>query len=275
MPTPDNNMQNHSPSNTSQTATPPTDSLDDFRFDDADPTETPTPAPTPAPTAAPAPTASASELEELRRQVAELSAGRAAKPPAEDPVLALQTELDTLEDQRDQALVDGDTTAAAALRKRINGVRGQIDAHRYDRTVQQSSTAASEQNQFLSAVERIEGLYPALNINAPEYDKELTDDVTVMTTGYVNKGMPRAQALEKAVARLMPTAPAAAAGGTTSPDRGLRAATKALDAASRQPPPPDSARVAAETGIDVNKVTSENINKLPADKLAVLRGDYV
>lgn len=273
MPTPDSSTQNHSPSNTSQTATPPTDSLDDFLFDAADPTETPTPAPTPAPTAAPAPTASASELEELRRQVAELSAGR-AKPPAEDPVLALQTELDTLEDQRDQALVDGDTTAAATLRKRINGVRGQIDAHRYDRTVQQSSTAVSEQTQFLATVERIEGLYPALDINAPEYDKELTDDVTVMTTGYVNKGMTRAQALEKAVARLMPKAPAAAAGGATQ-DRGLRAATKALDAASRQPPPPDSARVAAETGIDVNKVTSENINKLPADKLAVLRGDYV
>ena len=179
-----------------------------------EPDETPAPAPAPAPTDAPAPDAAAggedaddagkpgggiprarfnevndrrkaleSEVEALRAQLAAANGGgahAAAAPAAPAAPAPAPVDVDALEEQYTQALLDGDSKAAVAIRKQIN-------QHIEDAALQKLAQATQQQQAAVKSEEVVANAladYPWLDepevMSRHELVRALTESLPVL-----------------------------------------------------------------------------------------------
>ena len=150
------------------------------------------------------------EVEALRAQLAAASGGAPAAAPAAPAVPApAPVDVDALEEQYTQALLDGDSKAAVALRKQINQHIKDTALQEFEQVTQQHQVAAKAQDVVAEALTT----YPWLDQEEGAEALELIEASVLAKTA---TGVPRHVALAQAIASI---APRFAPEGT--PSRGL------------------------------------------------------
>ncbi|CAN7366916.1 hypothetical protein [Acidovorax sp. LjRoot117] len=138
-----------------------------------------------------------SENEELRAQLAASARGGAAPAPAQAAPQTAAVDVDALEEQYTQALLDGDSKAAVALRKQINLHIEEAVVQRFEQATQHSQSVAKSQEVTADAL----ATYPWLN--EPE-GAEALELIDASVRAKLAGGVPHHVALAQAIATIAP-----------------------------------------------------------------------
>lgn len=228
--------------------------------------------------------------EAAEAQLAQFQKGREAIK-ANEQLTEVENKLLELEDKHTEALADGDVDKAKALMRQIRAMDRELAESRAEARAAEIEARAIEQARYDLALERIEQSFPQLNEDHEDYDKDLAQDVVDLKITYQRRGMTPAQALQKAVKKLVdvetrqqehatevtPRVDAAA----VAAQRKKAAVEKAADAMKRTPPP--TARVGKDSDAaggslraeDVIKMNQDDFAKLDEAELKRLRGDAI
>lgn len=228
---------------------------------------------------------------------AELAAERAktAVTATSEAVTRLQQEIDTLDVQYAAALKDGEADDAARLMKDIRTKERELAKAETGVESQHAAIAqaqAAEQEAFNVTLKGFEEQYPEMDPDAQNdaYDQTKVDAIVTLMNGYTAAGQPRTAALKQALALLGPTLKGRSApvpeGKTdvqkkVEAERKAAATSKTAKALESQPASLKDAGLDSHKvggGIDesqINNLTEEEFNALPASVLARMRGDSV
>lgn len=206
----------------------------------------------------------------------------------------LDDEVAELEDQYQKALDDGKMEIAKELMRNIRLKERQIILAEASTKSEAARAQAIEQFKFDSIVEKLETAFPMLNPDDDSYDEGKVNEVVFLRQSFERSGMSSSDAITKAVKYVLGDPPSnedsgAPAGKKPSindgkPAGGNRRAeqlAKNIAVAGKQPPKTaatgvDSHRKGAGAGIaDVNDMSDEEFNALPAATKARLRGDTI
>lgn len=139
-----------------------------------------------------------SEVEALRAQLAAANGGGGAPAAAAPAVPApAPVDVDALEEQYTQALLDGDSKAAVALRKQINLHIKDAAMQEFEQVTQQRQVAIKSQDVVANAL----ATYPWLDEEEGAEALELIEASVLAKTA---AGVPRHVALAQAVASIAP-----------------------------------------------------------------------
>lgn len=215
----------------------------------------------------------------LEAQLRALQQPQAAPAQAPAQAQAGQVDLDAAEEAYLEALRQGDGTRARQIRGAINqhiqqqaeaAAVARVSAVMDKREVETSLVAVA--NQSISK-------YPFLNAESPDANEEAIAEVVEWRDYYASKGLRADQALQKAVAKIVPMyAPKAK---EPEPEPELKTDTRAKEAIQRnalaanaQPAPlAGVGERASKARYDVSKMTEDEFDALPASEKKRLRGD--
>ena len=235
------------------------------------------------------------QKERERREAAEAQLAQFQKGKevvkANEQLTEAENKLLELEDKHTEALADGDVDKAKALMRQIRTMDRQLAEARADARAAEAEARAVERARYDIVLERIESTYPQLNEDHDDYDKDLAQDVIDLSATYQRRGLTPAQALQKAVKKLVgaenskqeqatevtPRVDAAAVAAQRKKD----AVAKTVDAAKRTPP--NTSRVGKDSDSaggslraeDVLKMSQDDFMKLDDAELKRLRGDEI
>lgn len=228
----------------------------------------------------------------LTDRIKALEAG-ATRDVQQQDVTKLNTEVEALEEKYQQALDDGDKTAAKDTMRAIRLKERQIAEASVEHKTDRARALAVEEFKVDILIERMENDFPALNPDDEAYDQELVDEVVLLRTGFEKSGMSSSAAITKAIKYVMGAAAKADAGAEDEPakEKGLGADKKEarrkdqlkknLDASDKQP-----AKL-TDSGLDSHKkggsaatakaseLTNEEHAALPESTRARMRGDFI
>lgn len=228
--------------------------------------------------------------EALEAQLAQFQKGsEVAKTNRE--LTEVENKLLDLEDKHTEALADGDVDKAKALMRQIRALDRELADARADARAAEAEARAVEQARYDIVLERIESSFPQLNPDHDDYDKDLEQDVVDLKVTYQRRGMTPAQALQKAVKKLLgaetrqqeqatEVAPRVDAAAVAA-QRKKQAVEKTADAVRRTPPA--TSRVGKDSDAaggslraeDVLKMSQDDFMKLDEAELKRLRGDEI
>ena len=221
----------------------------------------------------------------------ELSQLRARLAPAGDAsdVAALTTALDAKTEEYGQLLADGNLADAKAVMSEINKLNRSIVMVETSALTAEHTTESKNVDALGGLVELYKQAYPVFDDAQPEtYQQEMVDYVASLQGRFELTGSQPAEALreavELAVAKFgLDVAPEPQVPGTPAPNKGearkAGAVDKALTAAKGQPPVlgkgvGEDSDKAGMSKIDINQLDFEQFNRLPAETLKRLRGDF-
>lgn len=199
-----------------------------------------------------------------------------------DTVIELDTKIN-------DALADGDRTLATRLRGEQRQLERQIIRAEMDEQAVQTSSQTKEEMRLDMTVDHLEEIYPQLNPDGDEFDSDLVTQIQELRAGFVATGKyTQTQALLQAVSVYIPTDERvkAADDGTgkskqneVKDERKEQALRKAVDAQGKQPPDldgvgDDSDKQGLKDEIDTKKLTFDDLESMPLEKLKQLRGDH-
>lgn len=203
--------------------------------------------------------------------------------PVEDVTAKVQAEIETMQEQYEDALIDGRKAEAKELRTKINARTNQLFEHKTAVRAEATRQETIEELQYNATLASIEGTHPELNPESGVFNEALTDEISGLMQALVKDGMPRVQALARATKYVIPTSrPAgvpATTAGVTADARAAAARVKSADAARRQPP--SLANVGADAdkaGVlsgktDVSEMSPTQFAKVSVEERRKLRGD--
>lgn len=224
---------------------------------------------------------------ELEKEVAELKKQGDAQKSREreaEVVTALESEIETLEEQFAAHMEAGETDKAAGVQKQLRGAERKLTDLNHQAMSDRSREVIKEELRVEAMIEAVTEKYPVLNPDAEEYDQETVDFVEAMRARYMGQGMRASVALRDAIDVVMKRAEAAKPqkGLAPAPDAAVRkgkAVERALEAKGRQP----SKQIAGKDsdklggGFDPEKIATlsdAEYDKLPEDAIRKARGDY-
>lgn len=226
------------------------------------------------------------EAQDAKKKLAESEAREKARQGQID-AKKIEAEIDDLEDKLDGARADGNKEAAKAIRSQIREKQMALVDARADVKAAYATAQAVEQVRWDNVVERMEKEHPELDPSEDNelYDQEKVDEIMDLTEAYVAKGDSSSEALKKAIRMTYRgAAPAKDEGAKKRAEeaaakRKQDAVEKARLAAKVTPPAPgkggkDSDAAGKKTkGLDINKISDEEFDKLPDAEKKRLRGD--
>lgn len=140
------------------------------------------------------------ELEKLRAQlVAQNRAQEEAARPTGPSMDELGKELEELEEKYEDAVINGEKDTARKLRGQIAKARDTIIESRVTAKAEGARSAALEQVQFDTFLERTLVAYPELDRGSEIYDSTSEADVMDIAEAFLAKGQSRVEAIGKAV----------------------------------------------------------------------------
>ncbi len=230
-------------------------------------------------------------MKEAERELAELKAEAAKEKEAEEAAEQEKTfDYRAKEAEYTEALLDGDTNKAVAIRLEVNeAIRGEAEQKAEEKArgaISEDKALAAEQRakeELNAAADKVTKEYPILDERSKEYNAEAGAEVVDWTIYYVNKGgYSMAEAMEAAAKKVLPTF--GVQYGKASPEkdgeaekRGKNAVERAAKGASQQPPSPAYAgrgeRATAASNPSVANMSEEEFDKLPEKEKERLRGD--
>lgn len=213
------------------------------------------------------------EMKQLKEQVAALS-GKEEPKEAEKPVdiKALRDQEATIEDQLEEAMLNGDSDKTKELRANLRELRGKMD----DLVLSEAETRAEQRierkrevSDFQSMAAALEAKYPVLN---PETgDPDAIALVVDLRDAYIAKGMPMVQALQTAAEKIAPrfakAEEKAAEKGDEKPDpRNVTAITRGAKDSNRIPPADGGVGNRAMSQKDANDIPQKDWEKLSQEE---------
>ncbi len=203
-----------------------------------------------------------------------------------------QSEKDLVAMEKDytKLLTDGEPDKAAAKMSEIRRLERTMNAKTAEMRETAAVARAVETTRYETTVDRLENLYPALNIDHDDFDKAKTIEVMELKDAYQLKGYTPSQALQKAVRLIMPpttkaqetalTAEARVDPKDVEAQRKAAAAAKTAEAVAKTPPNTakagkdhTSSGGGAVTAKDAMKMPYADFVKLDEATLATMRGD--
>lgn len=201
-----------------------------------------------------------------------------------------ETRLVALEKDYAKQLTDGDAEKAAATMTQIRRTERAINEQTSNVREQAAVSRAIESVRFDTTVERLEGLYPTLNVEHEDFDRAKTDEVLELKDAFQLKGYTPSAALQKAVKLIMPPETKAqetalkveARVDPAAVERARKAAAveKTTEAVNKTPASSakvgqdsDKAGGGAVTAKDAMKMSYKDFTALDDDSLARMRGD--
>lgn len=228
----------------------------------------------------------------LQARIAELEK-QATKEVAVQDAAKLEKEVEDLEEEYQKLLDDGKTDKAKEVMRQIRLKERQIVTMEAEHKSERARVQAIEQLKFDNLVEKLESEYPVLNPDSDAFDEVKVEEVVFLRQSFERSGLSSTAALAKAVKYVLGDAqkkPEAkeddeARDGIGSKkkvdERRKEQIKKNIDAATKQPPKLGEAGMDSNKkggGIDssnVNDMTEEEFNALPAATKARLRGDII
>lgn len=217
---------------------------------------------------------------ELENELAKLRGGE-SEADAASPTDKLNSELDALYEKVEDARADGDTKAAAALQRQIDGKNREIARIEAAELAAKTTQASTVSARFDALLDVAETLVPELSVGADTYDEEAVREIQFQVEAYSRMGMPADKALVKAVKVLHGVDLGAkrasktedAVETTKAPKKKVDVA-KALDTQRRQPPDASARGVNRDSSrIRYSELSEEDFDKLPESVKSRERGD--
>ena len=210
------------------------------------------------------------EVNEQRKQLlAKLQALEAEKQAKN---VQAGVDFDALEDQYAEALMDGGTDKAKAIRTTIREAELALAERIAKSQAPVLTQQMRDQVEFDSVVAESNRTYPVFDPEAPDFRQDLVDEAVMLSQTFSATGLSNAAALKKAVdyvAKYHGLDPKAGGSGKSS-----GSVNQKLAVASRQPPV-QRGQSNKQTEPDYRNLTDEEFNALPKATLARLRGDLV
>lgn len=235
------------------------------------------------------------EKERERRQAVEAQLAQFQKGKevanVNEELTKVEDQILALEDKLAEAQGDGDIDKSKALMRQIRQLDRQLADARADMRAAEVEARAIEQARYDVVLERIESTYNVLDPEHADYDKELVQDVVDLKHTYQRRGMTPAQALQKAVKKLVGAETRSQEQATevtprvsaedVAAQRKRAAVEKTASAAQRTPP--NTGKVGADSdraggslrAEDVIKLGQDEFAKLDEAELKRLRGDTI
>lgn len=219
----------------------------------------------------------------LQKQLDEAKAANAAvKEKQKAPE---EYNFDDKEVEYQELLLDGESEKAAALRREMRAAERAQVAYELREEMTQTVQQDREFNALQQAAAAMEEAYPMFSKESEQFDEELTNEVVELRNAFIASGANVVDALGKAVRYVVADKglDAESASLGTSPAAVDEVAkkraqvSKKLKAASAQPPelPGESTANHGDTAINIDSMTEDEFDALPAATLARLRGDIV
>lgn len=220
----------------------------------------------------------------LQAKLAALEAKTAKSDEGEEEAEAY--DFDAKEAEYQDLILDGETKKAAELRREIRAAeRAEIMAE-----VNKSTTESNAQDRVADALQDAAqewyDAYPPLNPDSANFDKDLTADIVRVRNGLIASGSNAVDALNEAVELQLARRGLIEPEGQTKEKpkpaarqkRKKNTVAEKLKAQRSQPAEQNgegAATRATEDEIDLDKLSDEEFDALPAKTLARLRGDIL
>lgn len=210
----------------------------------------------------------------LQKKVEELS------NPVEQIEKAPDFDFEQKELEYQDMILNGKPIEAAKLRAEIRAAEKQTMMfevqNQMGQTVQQSTETMRLQQKAAEIAEQ----HDVLNESSPKYDEVKTQEVLDLRDAYMIQGYAGADALQKAVDLLMPTVIEPAPINEPDPvdkkvaEKKKVANTKKKIKAAEKQPPAMKGKNKTDKKIDINTLSTEEFDALPAETLRRMRGDF-
>ena len=210
----------------------------------------------------------------LQKKVEELS------NPVEKIENAPDFDFEAKELEYQDLILNGQPNDAARVRAEIRAAEKQTMMfevqNQMGQTVQQSTETMRLQQKAAEIAEQ----HDILNENSPKYDEVKTQEVLDLRDAYIIQGYAGADALQKAVDLLMPTVIEPAPINEPDPvqkkvaEKKKVANTKKKIKAAEKQPPAMKGKNKTDAKVDINTLSTEEFDALPAETLKRMRGDF-
>lgn len=215
----------------------------------------------------------------LQQKIADLE-GKLGVNKQEEDFAKVQQEIDKLQDQYEDALMEGRKSEAKELRVKLDRARDMLIETKTTAKSEAAKRAAIEELRYDSLLANLEAAHPEMNPDSDEFDEARTDEVAQLMDAFRRQGYTASAALQRAT-RYVFGDPQQAQRATASSDlrtaRTVDARRRAAAAAAAQPAPAgkavSSTRSASDTNVDVMRLTTEQFAKLDEATKRRLRGD--
>lgn len=227
------------------------------------------------------------EKERLEARIRQLE-GTAPKKDAGPTIAEQQAAIETLEDEYEAHLLEGEVTEAKAKRREFNALKDALTDRKIREGNAAMGSAAVEQVRYDNQLASFEAKFPEMNPDAVEFDSEKSDEIDALMNAFEASGMTLVKSLNKAIHYVFGTEAKKAvvkdADGETKAekvkrDRKERAAKKALNAVNKTPTDldkvgRDSDKAGRDDGLpDPLKMSVAQFDKLTEKQKAELRED--
>tara|TARA_R100000353_G_scaffold91144_1_gene67239 strand:+ start:2179 stop:3258 length:1080 start_codon:yes stop_codon:yes gene_type:complete len=198
-------------------------------------------------------------------------------PPPEAIEKAPEYNFDEKEQEYQTLVLEGDQEKATQLRAEIREAEKQQMMFEMQSRMGHTVKKSQEEADLLAKAAELEAKYPMLDQNNANFDQNKTEEVMALRDAYILQGFEGATALDKAVNILMrdvSDAPAPDPVEKKVTEKKKAANVSKKIAASESQPPAMKGKNKVEKKVDINSMSIDEFDALPAETLKRMRGDF-
>jgi len=209
-----------------------------------------------------------------------IEAMKAAAPVADEEIPFKDFDFDEKELEYQQHVLDGEKDKALGIRKEIRAAEKAQNQYEFSKKVGGDSAATVEQTALVNAAREIEAMFPVFDNQHKDFNAKLAEDVVAIREGYQARGMNVVEALNKAVEVVVKInnldGDVVTTEVVTTKKKQTSLAEK-VKAAAKQPMDiqGQSNGTTKHKTHDIENMSDEEFNALPAATLARYRGDIL
>lgn len=201
----------------------------------------------------------------------------ALAPQIEDVKEAPEYDFDAKEAEYASLLMEGENEKAIQLRNEIRSAEKQQMMYEMQAKMGQTVTQNQELVDLQTKAQQLESIFPELNQADPNFNQDKTNEVLELRDAYMSQGYTGADALQKAVDLIMPTPNTEPAPDPTvkkvAEKKQIANTKKKIEAAEKQPPTMKG-KNKVDKKVDINTMSVDEFDALPAETLKRMRGDF-
>lgn len=190
----------------------------------------------------------------------------------------LDTRLEELDRDIEQARLDGDVDKIVALQKDARNVEKQIYQTMAELAASNAGTAAQESVKLDTLIDTLETQYDILNPDSENFNEDKINEILDMQSAFVKNGDSPSAAMLKAVGYIMPEeriTDEVANKRRTNVAKNLKAAKAQAPGSNETGMNSDAGGPTSDKPVDVTQMTQEEFDALPPETIKRLRGDSV
>ena len=216
------------------------------------------------------------------KRVKEYEAQQAAQVVTEQATTqsatALDSKLEVIDRDIEQARLDGDVDKVVSLQKDARDVEKQIYQSMAEIAASNAGSAAQESVKLDSLIDTLETQYDILNPDSKNFNEDKINEILDMQGAFVKNGDSPSAAMLKAVGYIMPEeriTDEVANKRRTNVAKNLKAASAQAPGSNETGMNSDAGGPTSNEGVDVSQMTMEEFDALPPETIKRLRGDSV